>query len=76
MNQTLKLWIDAYFYGCMFAGMLLWLFTIGVAQQNDWIVLLDFNRYGEGVIEYAMMLVWLLVATYKGFEILSGEMKR
>lgn len=75
-KTTTQLWIDAYFYGCMFAGMFLWLYTIGVAAQNDWIIVLDFNIYGEGVIEYLMMLLWLLIAMAKGFFMLIKEFTR
>lgn len=68
-KTTTQIWIDAYFYGCMLAGMFLWLFTIGVAATNDWIIVLDFNNYGEGAAEYLLMLMWLMIACAKGVKL-------
>jgi len=76
MNRNIKLWLDAYFYGAMFGAMFVWLYTIGVAAQNDWIVVLNFNMYGEGVIEYLFMLGWLLIAIYKGCEAMQARKRR
>lgn len=68
MKNPIKHFIDSFYYGTMVGGMFCWIYTIGVAKQNDWLVLLDFNSYDEGMIEYVFMFVWLLVAIYKLIE--------
>ena len=65
MKREIKLLVDSFFYGTMLGSMFVWLYTIGLAKQNDWVILMDFNMYGEGMLEYIYMLVWLIVAIYK-----------
>lgn len=65
MNKNIKLGIDAFFYGTMVGSMFVWLYTIGIAKKNDWVIVMDFNTYGEGMLEYIYMIVWVIVAFYK-----------
>lgn len=65
MKKTLLLLLDAYFYGAMFATMFTFIHIIGVAATQDWIITLNFNIFGEGAIEYALCLLWLVVAVIK-----------
>lgn len=66
MNRTFKLLLDAFVFGSAIGGMLTWVYTIGVAKQADWLVVMDFNLYGEGMLEYIYMGVWLAVTTAYG----------
>jgi len=34
------------------------------ASTNNWTAILDFNRYGEGMIELTLILLWLVLFTH------------
>ena len=72
MNKTWKLVFDSFFYGTAVAGMFAWLYTMGVASQTNWILVMDFNRYGEAWLEYIWALGWVVIAISKAF-IFMGE---
>lgn len=76
MKLSLRDWIylvrDAYIYGLAIGSTLTFVITIGIAAQNDWVVVMDFNTYGEGVIEYSMLALWLVLFIWEVIERIRG----
>lgn len=43
--------------------MFLFILQIFFASQNDWLITIDYNLYGEGVLELILMIIFCITIT-------------
>jgi hypothetical protein len=58
-----------------FASMFLFTLQIILASETNWVILIDYNAYGEGFIELVMMILLLLTLIFECIVSLTKYLK-
>jgi len=72
LKDNIILWRDAYVYGWAIGTVITMAYTIHRAALNNWVILMRFNDYGEGALEYALMVLWFILLLWLLVEKLVG----
>lgn len=64
-EYKIPFFIKVYNRAGVFASMFLFILQIILASTNDWVILIDYNAYGEGFIELVMMIVLAITLSFE-----------
>lgn len=57
----IKLLKESYLIGLPLGTTIVMLYLMIQASFNEWTIILDFNRYGEGKLELLLMILWVVL---------------